>query len=45
MDEPMKESEIILYATPEGTVRVEVFFQDETFWPASARWRSFSPWR
>ena len=27
-----REGEIILYTTPEGTARVEVFFQDETFW-------------
>lgn len=27
-----REGEIILYTTPEGTTRVEVFFQDETFW-------------
>jgi hypothetical protein len=25
-------NEIILYTTPEGTVRVEVIFQDESFW-------------
>ena len=30
--EPPREGEIILYTTPEGTTRVEVFFQDETFW-------------
>jgi hypothetical protein len=27
-----QENEIILYSTPDGSVRVEVFFQDETFW-------------
>ena len=27
-----QEGEIILYTTPEGTARVEVCFQDETFW-------------
>jgi hypothetical protein len=30
--EQQREGEIILYTTPEGTTRVEVFFQDETFW-------------
>jgi len=30
--EQPREGEIILYTTPEGTTRVEVFFQDETFW-------------
>ena len=30
--EQLREGEIILYTTPEGTTRVEVFFQDETFW-------------
>lgn len=38
MNEPISESEepregqIIFYTTPEGVTRVEVFFQDETFW-------------
>jgi hypothetical protein len=27
-----QENEIIFYSTPDGAVRVEVFFQDETFW-------------
>jgi hypothetical protein len=27
-----REGEIILYTTPNGAVRVEVFFQDESFW-------------
>jgi len=27
-----KESEIIFYTTEDGNVRVEVFYQDETFW-------------
>ena len=31
-DEQPREGEIILYTTPEGTARVEVFFQDETLW-------------
>ena len=26
------ESEILLYTTPNGDVRVEVFYQAETFW-------------
>lgn len=30
-EEP-REGEIILYTTPSGAARVEVFFQDETFW-------------
>ena len=30
--EQPREGEIILYTTPEGTARVEVFFQDETLW-------------
>ena len=29
---PQSGGEIILYTTPEGAKRVEVFFQDETFW-------------
>jgi hypothetical protein len=28
----MRGNEIILYTTPQGDVRVEVFFEDETFW-------------
>ena len=35
-DQP-REGEIILYTTPEGTARVEVFFQDETFWLSQRR--------
>lgn len=27
-----KEGEVILYATPDGAAKVEVLFQDETFW-------------
>lgn len=27
-----REGEIIFYTTPEGVTKVEVFFQDETFW-------------
>ncbi len=28
----MSENEIIFYTTPEGDVRIEVFFENETFW-------------
>lgn len=28
----MQENEIIFYTTPDGDVRVEVFFESETFW-------------
>ncbi|MDN6311113.1 MAG: virulence RhuM family protein [Psychroflexus sp.] len=28
----MKESEIILYTTPEGNVKVDIRFEEETFW-------------
>ena len=35
--EQLREGEIILYTTPEGTARVEVFFQDETFWLSQRR--------
>ncbi len=31
------EGEIILYTTPDGVARVEVFFQDETFWLSQKR--------
>lgn len=31
------EGEIILYSTPDGVTRVEVFFQDETFWLSQKR--------
>ncbi|MFN7921343.1 MAG: virulence RhuM family protein [Bryobacteraceae bacterium] len=34
---PPNQGEILLYNTPAGTVRVEVFFQDETFWLTQAR--------
>lgn len=33
----MSEGEILLYSTPKGKVRVEVFFQGETFWLTQAR--------
>src|SRR3970040_1513889 len=32
-----REGEIILYTTPDGVARVEVFFQDETFWLTQRR--------
>lgn len=28
----MKESEIILYTTPNGEVKLDIRFEDETFW-------------
>ena len=28
----MKESEIILYTTPSGEVKIDIRFEDETFW-------------
>ena len=28
----MNASDIIFYTTPQGEVRIEVFFEDETFW-------------
>lgn len=28
----MKESEIILYTTPQGDVKIDIRFEDETFW-------------
>ena len=31
------EGEIILYTTPDGVARVEVYFQDETFWLSQKR--------
>ncbi|HEY3739440.1 MAG TPA: hypothetical protein VGL53_06335 [Bryobacteraceae bacterium] len=31
------ESEILLYTTPSGAVRVEVFYQAETFWLSQRR--------
>ena len=31
------ESEILLYTTPNGAVRVEVFYQSETFWLSQRR--------
>ena len=31
-DDTQDEGELILYSTPEGTVRVEVLYQSETFW-------------
>ena len=32
MPEKPKEGELILYQTPGGTVRIEVLYEDETFW-------------
>lgn len=32
-----REGEIILYTTPDGAARVEVFFQEETFWLSQRR--------
>lgn len=32
-----REGEIILYTTPGGAAKVEVFFQDETFWLSQRR--------
>lgn len=29
---PMNASDIIFYTTPQGEVRIEVYFEDETFW-------------
>ena len=34
---PPNEGEILLYSTPGGHVRVEVFFKDETFWLTQLR--------
>jgi len=31
------EGEIILYTTPDGVTKVEVFFQEETFWLSQRR--------
>lgn len=28
----MKEADILFYATPDGAVKVEIRFEDETFW-------------
>lgn len=33
----MNSSDIIFYTTPQGDVRVEVFFEDETFWLTQKR--------
>lgn len=30
-------NDIILYTTPTGHVRIEIFFQDETFWLSQKR--------
>ena len=34
---PPREGEIIFYTTPEGITKVEVVFQDETFWLSQRR--------
>jgi hypothetical protein len=31
-DNTAQNNEIIFYATPEGDIKIEVFFNDETFW-------------
>ena len=31
-DQTPKQSDIIIYTTPEGDVKIDVFFQDETVW-------------
>jgi len=36
-DNQPKEGEIILYVTPNGVAKVEVYFQDETFWLSQRR--------
>lgn len=33
----MEESEIIFYATPRGNIKVEILFEDETFWLSQKR--------
>ncbi len=33
----MEESEIIFYATPKGNIKVEILFEDETFWLSQKR--------
>lgn len=33
----MKENEIIFYSTPNGKVKVEILFEDETFWLSQKR--------
>lgn len=32
MSDPKRQSEILFYSTPDGEIRVEVTFEDETFW-------------
>ena len=34
---PLSQHEILLYTTPDGTVRVDVTFEDETFWLTQKR--------
>jgi hypothetical protein len=37
LNEPKRQSEILLYDTPDGAVRVEVTFEEETFWLTQKR--------
>lgn len=37
MSDPKRQSEILLYSTPDGEIRVEVTFEDETFWLTQKR--------
>lgn len=37
VEQPPREGEIIFYTSPEGVTRIEVFFQDETFWLSQRR--------
>ena len=37
MSDPKRQSEILLYSTPDGDIRVEVTFEDETFWLTQKR--------
>ena len=37
MNDPARQHEILLYTAPDGTVRVEVAFEDETFWLTQKR--------
>ena len=36
-DDPVRRSDFLLYTTPEGDVRVDVFFEDETVWLTQKR--------
>lgn len=37
VDDPVRRSDFLLYTTPEGDVRVDVFFEDETVWLTQKR--------